>query len=363
VSPSSGGGTGSTPRDEGGQLAIVQAVRTDEFAGVERYICEVSTTLAARGHRVAVIGGDPERMREELPPEVSHQAARTVARTAARLLDWREVDLVHVHMTAAEISAWLVHPLVRRPIVSTRHFAAERGSSPVARVVARWAGRSVARDIAISRFVAEQIAGPTELVPNGVAERPQAPLDAPVVLMLQRLAPEKEPDIGLRVWARSRLAEQGWRLEVAGAGELAGDLVRLAGDLGVSESVDFVGRVRDTDALLARASIFLATAAGEPFGLSVVEAMAYGLPVVAAAGGGHLETVADAGILFPPGDVGAAAAALSELAGSPQRRVEMGGALRRRQQELYALDRHVDRLEQVYREVVAGAGSSHPSPR
>jgi glycosyltransferase involved in cell wall biosynthesis len=350
VSTGPGGGSGSVG---GGTLDIVQVVRSDEFAGVERYVSEVSTSLASRGHHVTVIGGEPARMRSELPPQVVVRGARTVAGAAVALLGRRDVDLVHVHMTAAEIAARLVHPLVRAPIVATRHFPAERGSSPAARLVARWASRSLARDIAISRFVAEQVGGPTELIPNGVADRPQAPLDKPVVLVLQRLAPEKEPDVGLRAWAQSRLAENGWRLVVAGSGELAGSLVRLAGDLGVSDSVEFVGRVRDTDSLLAGSSILLATAPGEPFGLSVVEAMAHGLPVVAAAGGGHLETVAESGILFPPGDTGAAATGLAQLAGSERRRAEMGRVLRRRQQELYSLELHVDRLEGLYREVVA----------
>jgi glycosyltransferase involved in cell wall biosynthesis len=350
VSPSPGGGTG--PGERGSRLTILQVARTDAFAGVERYICDVTTALAARGHHVAVIGGEPERMRAELPSEVRFAPASTVGRAAAAMIGRRDVDVVHVHMTAAEIAAWLVHPVVRSPIVATRHFPTGRGSSPTSRLLGRRVGRSIAREIAISRFVAEGIGGPSEVIPNGVAGRPQASLDAPVVLLLQRLAPEKEVDVGLRAWAQSRLGEQGWRLVVAGSGERAGDLVRLAGELGVAGNVEFVGRVRDTDRLLAGASIFLATAPGEPFGLSVVEAMAHGLPVVAAGGGAHVETVGDAGILFPPGDAAAAAAALRELAGSKDRRVETGAALRRRQQERFTLDRHVDRLEEVYREVV-----------
>jgi glycosyltransferase involved in cell wall biosynthesis len=328
-------------------------VRTDEYAGVERYVTEVSTALAARGHRVAVIGGDPARMRAELPPQVSHQPANTVARAALALLGWRDADLVHAHMTAAETAAWIVHPVLRAPIVATRHFSAVRGSTRAARLFTRWASRSIARDLAISRFVAEGIGGPSVLVPNGVAERPQAALEVPVVVMLQRLAPEKEPEVGLRAWARSGLGGQGWRLVVAGSGELAGSVVRLANELGVSASVEFAGQVRDTDALLAGGSVLLASAPAEPLGLSVLEAMAHGLPVVAAAGGGHLETVADAGVLFPPGDVGAAANALVDLAGSRRRRLAMGAALRRRQQELYSLDIHVDRLEEIYCEVVS----------
>jgi glycosyltransferase involved in cell wall biosynthesis len=357
VSPTAGGGVG--PGHEDRRLAIVQVVRSDDFAGVERYVTEVSAALASRGHGVAVIGGDPARMRAELPADVSHRPASTVARTALALLGRRDADLVHAHMTAAEAAAWLVHPVLRSPIVATRHFPSDRGSAHAARWLARWTSRSIARDLAISRFVAEGIGGPSVLVPNGVADRPQAALEAPVVLLLQRLAPEKEPDVGVRAWAASGLADQGWRLVVAGAGELAGGLARLGNELGVSDSVEFVGRVRDTDALLDGASVLLATAPEEPFGLSVVEAMAHGLPVVAAAGGGHLETVADAGVLFPPGDVGAAATALLDLAASQERRLAMGRVLRRRQQQLYSLDRHVDRLVEVYREVVAES----PRPR
>ncbi len=140
---------------------------------------------------------------------------------------------------------------------------------------------------------------------------------------------------------------------VAGEGDSADQLARLAGDLGVASSVEFSGAVRDTDALLQGASIFLATAPEEPFGLSVVEAMAHGLPVVAAAGGGHVETVGDVGLLFPRGDPAAAASALVELAHSRDRRLEVGRALRRRQHEQYSLARHVDRLEEIYREVLA----------
>ena len=44
-------------------------VVTDAFAGVERYVCQVANGLAARGHRVDAIGGDPDRMRAELDDE------------------------------------------------------------------------------------------------------------------------------------------------------------------------------------------------------------------------------------------------------------------------------------------------------
>jgi glycosyltransferase involved in cell wall biosynthesis len=121
----------------------------------------------------------------------------------------------------------------------------------------------------------------------------------------------------------------------------------------VADSVAFSGRIDDTDRFLAEASIFLAPAPGEPFGLSVVEAMAHGLPVVAAGGGAHLETVGESGLLFPPGHADQAAVALTDLGDDIERRRSVGGALRQRQQDEYSIGRHVDRLEDLYWTVVA----------
>jgi glycosyltransferase involved in cell wall biosynthesis len=244
--------------------------------------------------------------------------------------------------------------VVTAPVVSTRHFAAERGSTPLRRALARLACRIVVADIAISEFVATAVHGPTALIPNGVADRPAAPLDAPRVVMLQRLDEEKAPDVGIRAWASSGLGSRGWELVVAGTGTLRSALARLVTQLGCASSVTFAGQVADTDGLLASSSILLAPAPAEPFGLSVVEAMSHGLAVVAADGGAHPETVGGVGLLFPPGDVGAAARALDRLAADPVELRSVGAALRRRQQARYALALHLDRLEALYGDVADG---------
>lgn len=334
-------------------LRVAHVVVTDAFAGVERYVCQVANGLAARGHQVDIIGGAPDRMRAELDHTVAHHPAATLVAGVRALVATRGADLVHVHMTAAEASAFLAHPVDDAPIVATRHFAADRGSSPVRRALARMTARPIAADIAISEFVARTVTGPTTLIHNGVAGRPQAPLEARVVIMLQRLDDEKAPDVGIRAWARSGLAECGWRLVVAGSGILRADMELLVDRLGCRGSVEFAGLVADTDGLLAAASVLLAPAPGEPFGLSVVEAMSHGLAVVAAGGGAHVETVGEAGLLFPPGDVDAAAEALRRLGDDPELLRSVGHALRYRQQARFSLALHLDRLESLYRSVVA----------
>ena len=336
-------------------LTVVHVVVTDAFAGVERYVCQVVNELAARGHRVTTIGGDADRMGTELHDDVSSRSADSLLTAAVALARGGRPDIVHVHMTSAEGAAWLAHPWHRAPRVATRHFARQRGSTAINRALSHITSRGIARDIAISQFVADSIPTPSVLIPNGVPDRPQAPLESPAVLMLQRLNSEKAPDVGIRAWSASGLGQHGWRLLVAGGG-LRGSLAQLAHDLGIGDSVEFLGQVTATDDLLAGASILLAPAPEEPFGLSVVEAMAHGIPVVAARGGGHLETVADSGVLFTADDPKAAGEALASLGASRAMRLRMGHDLRLRQQEMYGLSTHVDRLEDLYHDVVGAAG-------
>ena len=336
------------------RLSIIQAVRSDAFAGVERYICEVSNGLVAAGHRVVVIGGDPARVRAELSDEIPHHPATTVAQVAVALARQGRGDVIHVHMTAAETAAWLARPIQRTPIVATRHFPGGRGSDALAKGVASVVSRSLACDIAISKFVADRMAGPSVLLYNGVPLRPAAALTSPTVLMMQRLTVEKSPELGLRAWSASGLADLGWRLVVAGDGDLRSDLMALADTIGISGSVEFVGQIVDTGTLLHESSILLAPAAEEPFGLSVVEAMAHGLPVVAARGGAHVETLGEDGALFTPGDPDGAAKELRRLADSLALRLESGTRLRSRQQSLFSLEGHLTGLVTIYRKVVAG---------
>jgi glycosyltransferase involved in cell wall biosynthesis len=338
--------------DGGAVLDIVHVVRSDSFSGVERYVCDVASALAERGHRLRVIGGDPERMRRELHQHGEHVPAVSVAEAARALKKIGRVDLVHAHMTAGEAAAVLTRPWHRAPVIVTRHFAARRGRSLVGRLAAPAIASVVAEQISISHFVAGSIGERTVVLPNGVPTRPPSPLSSRRVLMMQLFEPEKDGETGLRAWAEGALADQGWTMELAGTGTLEGEMRRLCDGLGVTESVRFLGRVGDTNELLSATSIFLATAPREPFGLAVAEAMSYGIPVVAAAGGGHLETLGGEGCFFAPGDAVSAASELRRLATDYPYMRSVGKRVRARQQRLFSLEGHVDKLERLYRGTV-----------
>jgi GT2 family glycosyltransferase/glycosyltransferase involved in cell wall biosynthesis len=338
-------------------LHIVHVVCTDNFAGVERYVATLAVEQAARGHDVHVIGGHHRFVPAALEgTAVSWEPCTSTGSALSALMRRRGLDLVHCHMTEAEAAGTAVSLVLRVPVVTTRHFAQSRGATTGGHLVAPFIARRMAAQIAISRFVADHVEGTCVVVPNGVAEAPLGPRAEPVVLVAQRLEAEKDTATALRAWAASGLAARGWRMEIAGTGDEEDTLRALAERLDITSTCRFLGFRDDVDECMARSRILLATSPGEPFGLSVVEAMARGVAVVATGTGAFAETVgscADAR-LFSPGDAGGAATHLVALADDPKAADEYSSALRRLQQARFTVSETAKRTEAVYRAVQLG---------
>lgn len=158
------------------------------------------------------------------------------------------------------------------------------------------------------------------------------------------------------------------RLVIAGEGSLA-DLVRArVATSSVGDRVDVLGRVsrEEVPRLLSRCSVYCLPSVREPFGISALEAMACGRPVIATAAGGLQHLVDDAGgQLFPPGDAPALAKLLRELLAAPDRRRAMGAHNARVVADRYSMPRVLERLEAVYQEAMAlrAGGPSRPPAR
>jgi glycosyltransferase involved in cell wall biosynthesis len=343
-------------------LRILHAIRSDGFSGVEQFVLRLAGAQAGAGHSVAVIGGDPERMRAGLDEiGVPHSPAAgtvDVYRAVRRLSPG--VDVVNTHMTAADVgtvAALAGRPRSRRPaIVATRHFAKPRGRLgplPIGTLV----GRSIDAQISISTAVAAAVDGPSTVVHTGVEPRPlrDGAAREPVVLMAQRLQPEKATDVGIRAFAASGLADEGWTLEIAGIGPEREPLEALAASLGLGEAARFLGYRTDLPAVMDRAGLLVAPCPVEGLGLSLLEAMAGGLPVVAARAAGHLDplTGLDPRAGFEPGNVDEAAQHLRSLAADDAGRTALALAARRRQQRDFSLRAQVDGTDAVYRRVLS----------
>jgi glycosyltransferase involved in cell wall biosynthesis len=131
----------------------------------------------------------------------------------------------------------------------------------------------------------------------------------------------------------------------------------IAAELGVADRLVFSGAVAraDVPGWIRSADVVLAVPWYEPFGITPLEAMACGRPVVATAVGGLVDSVADGvtGDLVPPRDPAALGAALADLLADEQRRVAYGAAGVRRARNRYRWSRVVADTDAVYRQVLA----------
>ena len=340
------------------QLRVVHVCCTDAFAGVERHVSELAAAQAAAGHAVLVVGGQQDRMALAAGPEVTVRpgARIDIALRSLTRLPFRP-DVINVHMTAAEVALAIAPQLRTVPVVSTHHFAAARGSRLHTRAAARVAARRIAAQLAVSRYVADHIDGASIVVLSGVRPEPgRVPAAARdrTVLLAQRLEQEKCTDLGLRAFADSGLAAGGWRLQVAGDGSLRSELERLTRTLRIVSVVDFLGHRSDVHELMKAAGMLLATRPDEAFGLSVVEAMARGLPIVASRSGAHLETVGSTpgAALFTAGDAADAARLLGDLAGDEKRRDSYGALLQDIQRRNFTVGQQARNTDAIYRSVL-----------
>jgi glycosyltransferase involved in cell wall biosynthesis len=140
---------------------------------------------------------------------------------------------------------------------------------------------------------------------------------------------------------------------LVGDGPLRGELEQQAVDLGVSDRIHFVGRQEDIPSWLAAMDVFVLPSLFEGLPLSILEAMAAGLPVVATAVDGTPEAVEGGvtGRLVPAEDAGALAAALVDVLKTPGLAARLGAAGHARA-ELYSESALIDRLATIYTEVL-----------
>ena len=167
---------------------------------------------------------------------------------------------------------------------------------------------------------------------------------------IARLSPEKDIDSLLRAVAIIRETFPSFRLEIAGDGACMADLQATARELGVEDHALFLGQVRDVRALLEGASLFVLPSLTEGVSLTLLEAMACGLPVVATRVGGTPEVVVDGetGLLVSPTSPAELAQAILNLLQDPERSRQMGVKARQRIEQYFDIRHMVSKYEAIY---------------
>ena len=331
--------------------------------------------MAARGHEVVVAcqagGALAERARgaglavRELSFAGDLSPAPVLAlRGALRELRPDVVQLHDPHAVSAGLIAARVGPRVA--VVATR-----RVDFRLRGVLSRWKYRACGRVIAVSEAIAAVLRKdrlPPErvrVVHEGVPDRPPQPGGrdalrelgipdgAPVVGNVAALTGHKDHATLLAAAARVATRVPDARFVIVGDGELREELEALARRLGLERRCLFAGFRADLDRLIPAFTVFCLSSHMEGLGTSLLDAMAFGVPVVATAAGGIPEVVADGitGRIVPPRDPDALAAALVDALDGPERRAAWGRAGRQRFEERFTADRMVDSTLAVYGEL------------
>jgi glycosyltransferase involved in cell wall biosynthesis len=129
----------------------------------------------------------------------------------------------------------------------------------------------------------------------------------------------------------------------------------LVAEHGLGERVSWLGERDDVPEVMAALDVLLLPSWEEPFGRAVIEAMALGVPVVATEVGGPREILTEGreGLLAPPRDAVAWAAAVAQIVRSPDGGIEMGRAGRRRVEEAFTTAHHAARMLDVYERTIS----------
>ncbi|MEW6583842.1 MAG: GT4 family glycosyltransferase PelF, partial [Actinomycetota bacterium] len=177
--------------------------------------------------------------------------------------------------------------------------------------------------------------------------------DEPTLAWVGRVDPLKDVETLIRAFGEVRRRMGGVRLRMFGPTPPGNEWYRercerLIADLGLEGAATFEGRAASVRAAYHAGHVVVLSSVSEAFPYTVIEAMASGRPTVSTDVGGVREAVGDAGLVVPPRDPGAIAAACLDLLGDPGRRRHLGRAARERVLTQFTLQRFLHTYRDVY---------------
>ncbi len=355
---------------------------------MEQVVSRLVEGLVKRGHTVAV-----QTLRTRPAPSTEVNGALMVRRAPAtdltpwlglqqavslplliatgRLIRSFQPDVIHAHnlfFRTTEVAA-LLRMVYHVPLVTTVHLGKAEGSSDMfnalIKIYESTVGRFILhrsdRLIAVSHAVAAHLqnitngGAPVSVIPNGVDTEVFFPRRngrpaAPTILFVGRLVSNKGPEIIVRAAPQVLSRHPRAQFVLVGDGPLRKRLQRQTSALGIADRVRFLGNRLDVPQLMREAALFVRPSTLEGMPLTVLEAMASGLPVVATPVGGTPEILNDGvnGYSIPVGDSNSLARAIIGLLDNSSLAEEMGRRGREMAVAGHSWDYVVDRTERVY---------------
>ncbi len=389
-------------RPDGRPIRVLRVIARLNVGGPALHVTYLARGLAERGYETTLVAGDVGRGEESmafvaeragvevvslpgLSRELSPLRDALAAFRLAYLIRRLRPDVVHTHTAKAgavgRAAALLAGP--RRPVVvHTFHGHVLRGyfgraGTLLFRAIETILARGTDRLVAVSPEVRDELvalgvapAAKFSVIRLGIELEPRVSFDGNVAEVRRRhgIAPEsfvvgwfgrmtavKRTDDLLTTLAALREREVDALLLLVGDGDDRERLEQRAHELGLARFCLFLGYQEDVAPWYAVCDAVVLTSASEGTPVTIIEALAAGRAVVATRVGGVPDVVDDgeSGFLVPAGDTNALADRLETLARDPGRRAEMGETGRRRVLRRYAVERLVDDVDALYRELLA----------
>lgn len=315
----------------GAQRHLLQVIRK---INRDRYAPEMWTTSAEPGELAPEFEaeGVPVRsfgIRSTLMSLATLRECRRVA------TDWRarDVHIVHAYLFEGNLLGTIAGRMAKRPVILVSKRSLDRYDRWDRRAAAWWCNRKATRvlvnALAVRNVVLEHEGCPPakiEHIPNGVrlpdpltiaesTDPPDPRGDGPLVGMVGRLGWKKGYEFALRAFARLRERIPGLRVDIVGDGDLREGLEAQSRELGLEETVRFLGQRNDVHARMRGFDCYVLSSVVEGMPNALLEAMALGRPVVTTSAGGSAEVVVDgeSGMVVPPKDADALADAIERV--------------------------------------------------
>ncbi len=374
------------------------------------HIIKVTRISGAEGHLLLLLAGLRERgidarliilVEPELPMDDMLEAARERGIPTKRLITRRDYDfplllrlrralreidpdITHTHLIHADVYGYLAAMAAgSRPVISSRHNDDQFRHRPRWRRLNRWLWRRLDAGIAISaairQFAIEIEGAPghklsvvhygmnTRWLSDASIEKARRQLraelglgdDALLLGMVCRLTEQKGIPYAMEALRRLRAGFPNAHLVIAGDGEKAAELKRLASSLGIADRLRWLGWRADAADVMAAFDVLLVPSLWEGFGLVLLEAMSRRLPVVASRVSAIPEILLDGetGLLFDARDVDGLTKALARLLSDRALRKHMGLLGAARLEEHFSAERMVEGVIAVYERVLQRGGA------
>lgn len=370
----------STPvsgRPASGKVDVVHLVLTLDIGGLEKVVYDLVRCTDRDRFRVRVlclgeIGGlGPAFEEVGIPVEsldVHHRGPfRSVLAVARRLRELRP-DVLHTHNAAPHLVGGIAARIGGTAVVVHTRHGQHRVTGWSSKFINKVASRLTHQVVAVSADAAE-VARSSDgipetklcVIPNGIDLERFTRRDAPSrngrfrLIHVARLNdPVKDQSMLLRAARLVADVSPGFELDIVGDGPSRAHLEALCDELNLRPHVKFLGFRHDIDALLQQADLFVLSSVTEGLSISLLEAMAAGLPIVATDVGGNSELVTRGvtGVLVPPRDPRLFADAILEMLNDPTRAAQMGTAGRRRVEDHFDLRQVAAKYAQIYEDLL-----------